>query len=271
MTMEAQKIRLIMELRSQGITDTKVLGAIERIPREAFVPKTFRDRSYENVALPIGHGQTISQPAVVGYMTQELEEFLLCNPKDPANAPGGPGMLGTCEELQSTVGVINLNQYPVFDAEFHRYALIGFDDTPRSPAGLWPEGTVVTTGLSKHLSLGGWRVGFGFVPRSQPALVDALRYLQRGKLIADDPLLQMIASVSVGVYQGVPVLDLDYPEDSAADTDMNVIMGEDGGFIEVQGTAEGAPFQRAELDAMLDLAGRGVRELIARQKEALAG
>ncbi len=102
------------------------------------------------------------------------------------------------------------------------------------------------------------------------ALVDAINYLQRQKLIKDDPLMQMIASVSVGVYQGVPVLDLDYPEDSAADTDMNVIMGESGGFIEVQGTAEGAPFNRAELDGMLDLAGQGINELIAKQKEALA-
>ncbi len=73
MTLEANKIRLVMELRRQGITDTRVLGAIERVPREAFVPGTFRDRAYENVALPIGHGQTISQPAVVGYMTQELD------------------------------------------------------------------------------------------------------------------------------------------------------------------------------------------------------
>jgi protein-L-isoaspartate(D-aspartate) O-methyltransferase len=72
-TLEANKIRLVMELRRQGITDTRVLGAIERVPREAFVPGTFRDRAYENVALPIGHGQTISQPAVVGYMTQELD------------------------------------------------------------------------------------------------------------------------------------------------------------------------------------------------------
>jgi ribonuclease PH len=80
----------------------------------------------------------------------------------------------------------------------------------------------------------------------------------------------MIASVSVGVYRGVPVLDLDYPEDSAADTDMNVIMGESGGFIEVQGTAEGAPFARDELNSMLDLASRGITELIAKQKEALA-
>ncbi|TXS93791.1 ribonuclease PH [Parahaliea maris] len=102
------------------------------------------------------------------------------------------------------------------------------------------------------------------------ALVDALNFLQRKKLILGDPLQQMIASVSVGVYQGVPVLDLDYPEDSAADTDMNVIIGEDGGFIEVQGTAEGAPFARTELNAMLDLASRGVEQLIAAQKQALA-
>ena len=102
------------------------------------------------------------------------------------------------------------------------------------------------------------------------ALVDAITYLQREKLITGDPLLQMIASVSVGIYQGVPVLDLDYPEDSAADTDMNVIMGETGGFIEVQGTAEGAPFAREELDGMLDLAASGIDELIAKQKAALA-
>lgn len=102
------------------------------------------------------------------------------------------------------------------------------------------------------------------------ALVDAISFLQREKIIKTDPLLQMIASVSVGVYQGVPVLDLDYPEDSAADTDMNVIMGESGGFIEVQGTAEGAPFAREELDGMLDLAAGGINELIEKQKEALS-
>jgi ribonuclease PH len=102
------------------------------------------------------------------------------------------------------------------------------------------------------------------------ALVDAISYLQREKLITGDPLLQMIGSVSVGIYQGVPVLDLDYPEDSAADTDMNVIMGESGGFIEVQGTAEGAPFARDELNGMLDLAAAGINELISKQKEALA-
>lgn len=102
------------------------------------------------------------------------------------------------------------------------------------------------------------------------ALVDALNFLQRQKLITGDPLLQMVASVSVGIYQGVPVLDLDYPEDSGADTDMNVIMGESGGFIEVQGTAEGAPFARQELNAMLDLAADGIDQLIARQKAVLA-
>ena len=103
------------------------------------------------------------------------------------------------------------------------------------------------------------------------ALVDAINHLQRRKLLTQDPLLQMVASVSVGVYQGVPVLDLDYPEDSAADTDMNVVMGESGGFIEVQGTAEGAPFAREQLNGMLDLAAEGIRELIKKQKAALAG
>ncbi|MFT4612875.1 MAG: ribonuclease PH [Bacteroidia bacterium] len=102
------------------------------------------------------------------------------------------------------------------------------------------------------------------------ALVDAINYLQREKRIVEDPLLQMIASVSVGVYQGEPVLDLDYPEDSSADTDMNVVMGETGGFIEVQGTAEGAPFAREELNGMLDLAAQGIDQLVALQKEALA-
>ncbi|MAC35801.1 MAG: ribonuclease PH [Haliea sp.] len=103
------------------------------------------------------------------------------------------------------------------------------------------------------------------------ALVDAINHLQRRKLLTTDPLRQMVASVSVGVWQGTPVLDLDYLEDSRADTDMNVVMGEDGGFIEVQGTAEGQPFRREEMDAMLDLADSGIRQLIACQKAALAG
>ena len=103
------------------------------------------------------------------------------------------------------------------------------------------------------------------------AMVDAINHLQRKKLITTDPLLHMIASVSVGIYQGVPVLDLDYPEDSAADTDMNVIMAENGDFIEVQGTAEGNTFNRAELNSLLDLASDGIAELIVKQREALAG
>lgn len=102
------------------------------------------------------------------------------------------------------------------------------------------------------------------------ALVDALNYLQREKQLLQDPLIQMIASVSVGIYQGTPVLDLDYPEDSSAETDMNVVMDESGGFIEVQGTAEAAPFARSELDAMLELASEGIAELIAAQRAALA-
>ena len=73
MTLEANRIRLIMELRKQGITQSDVLGAIERVPREVFVHETFFDQAYENMALPIGSGQTISQPAVVAFMTQELE------------------------------------------------------------------------------------------------------------------------------------------------------------------------------------------------------
>jgi protein-L-isoaspartate(D-aspartate) O-methyltransferase len=73
MSFEAHKIRLVMALRKQGITDTTVLAAIERVPREAFVPEAFRDRAYDNTALPIGEAQTISQPAVVAFMTQELD------------------------------------------------------------------------------------------------------------------------------------------------------------------------------------------------------
>jgi ribonuclease PH len=101
------------------------------------------------------------------------------------------------------------------------------------------------------------------------ALVDALRYLQREGQIETDPLRHMVASVSVGVVDGIPVLDLDYPEDSTADTDMNVIMAEGGRFIEVQGTAEGDTFSRVELNDMLDLAGQGISELIEIQKAAL--
>jgi ribonuclease PH len=102
------------------------------------------------------------------------------------------------------------------------------------------------------------------------ALVDAIRHLQRKKSITGDPLLTMIASVSVGIYKGESVLDLDYAEDSNAETDMNVVMNSDGGFIEVQGTAEAAPFSAEELTAMLDLAKRGIADLVRVQQMALA-
>ncbi len=101
------------------------------------------------------------------------------------------------------------------------------------------------------------------------ALVDAIRYLQRQKKIKGDPLKQLVNSISVGIYKGVPVVDLDYPEDSQADTDMNVVMTESGELIEVQGTAEAGTFNRAELNAMLDLAEQTGRTLTEHQREAL--
>jgi ribonuclease PH len=89
-------------------------------------------------------------------------------------------------------------------------------------------------------------------------------------LLAEDPLVNFIAAVSVGIYQGEPVLDLDYPEDSSADSDLNLVMAEGPQLIEIQGTAEEAPFSRAELNALLDLGEQGIGELIAAQKAALA-
>ncbi|WP_096086717.1 ribonuclease PH [Agaribacterium haliotis] len=102
------------------------------------------------------------------------------------------------------------------------------------------------------------------------ALVDAIRYMQREKIIETDPLKRMIASVSVGIYQGEPVLDLDYPEDSNADTDMNVVMADDGGLIEIQGTAEQEPFSEDDFAGMFALAKKGIKELNELQKAALA-
>lgn len=101
------------------------------------------------------------------------------------------------------------------------------------------------------------------------ALVDALRSLQLDKKIKTDPFVQYISSVSVGIYKGEAVLDLDYPEDSGCETDMNVVMTEGGQFIEVQGTAEGKAFTRAEMNAMMDLAEKGCQELMVLQKQAL--
>ena len=102
------------------------------------------------------------------------------------------------------------------------------------------------------------------------ALHDAVERLLQRKLLESTPILDHVAAVSVGIYQGVPVLDLDYPEDSSCDTDMNVVMTGHLGLVEVQGTAEGVTFDRQELNAMLDLAQQGIQQLIAFQKAALA-
>ncbi len=102
------------------------------------------------------------------------------------------------------------------------------------------------------------------------ALADAIAHLKATNKVEGEPLKRAIASVSVGIYQGVPVLDLDYPEDSAADTDMNVVLGDDGGIIEIQGTAEAEPFSETEFAAMLALAKKGIAELHALQKKALS-
>ncbi|TXT26548.1 MAG: ribonuclease PH [Gallionellaceae bacterium] len=102
------------------------------------------------------------------------------------------------------------------------------------------------------------------------ALHDAVSGLLGKGLIAESPLDNFVAAISVGVYQGIPVLDLDYAEDSACDTDMNVVMTGDGQFVEVQGTAEGHAFSRAELDALLDMAQAGIARLVEIQRAALA-
>ncbi|BEI41276.1 ribonuclease PH [Polynucleobacter sp. HIN9] len=99
---------------------------------------------------------------------------------------------------------------------------------------------------------------------------DAVNHLLNQKMIASDPMIDSVAAISVGIYQGVPVLDLDYAEDSECDTDMNVVMTGRGGMIEVQGTAEGAPFSRTELEALLNLAQAGIEELTRIQKSVLA-
>lgn len=99
---------------------------------------------------------------------------------------------------------------------------------------------------------------------------DAVNQLLEKKLIMQDPIKDHVAAISVGIYQGTPVLDLDYAEDSSCDTDMNVVMTGKGGMIEVQGTAEGEAFSRKELDALLSLAEKGIQELVTLQKQALS-
>ncbi|HTZ00227.1 MAG TPA: ribonuclease PH [Rhodocyclaceae bacterium] len=101
------------------------------------------------------------------------------------------------------------------------------------------------------------------------ALFDACASLVAAGKLAAHPVGDMVAAVSVGIYEGVPVLDLDYDEDSACDTDMNVVMTGGGGLVEVQGTAEGAPFSRVQMDMLLDLATAGIGRIVAAQKESL--
>ena len=102
------------------------------------------------------------------------------------------------------------------------------------------------------------------------ALADAVAWLKAKGVVAREPLRDFVAAVSVGIVGGVPCLDLDYAEDSACDTDMNVVMTGSGGFVEVQGTAEGAPFSREEMDRLLALATRGIAQIVAMQKASLA-
>ena len=101
------------------------------------------------------------------------------------------------------------------------------------------------------------------------ALHDAISFLIKQKLLAESPIRDAVAAISVGIYQGTPVLDLDYAEDSDCDTDMNVVMTGQGGFVEIQGTAEGAPFTQAELTSLLALADKGIRVLVTAQQAAL--
>jgi ribonuclease PH len=101
------------------------------------------------------------------------------------------------------------------------------------------------------------------------ALADAVAWMRERELITADPLRDFVAAVSVGIVNGVPVLDLDYEEDSSGDTDMNVVMTGAGHFVEVQGTAEGVPFTRAQMSTLIDLASGGIAELIRLQRAAL--
>lgn len=101
------------------------------------------------------------------------------------------------------------------------------------------------------------------------ALNDAIQHLLDKRVIKKNPLHHQIASVSVGIFNGTPVLDLDYAEDSNAETDMNVVMNSDNGFIEVQGTAEGHPYSKDELNSMLALAEKGITELFTVQRTAI--
>jgi ribonuclease PH len=101
------------------------------------------------------------------------------------------------------------------------------------------------------------------------AVADAIAWCRARGVVGGDPLRELVAAVSVGIVNGVPLLDLDYAEDSGCDTDMNVVMTAGGGFVELQGTAEGAPFTREEMDALVGLGSVGIRDLVAAQRNAL--
>ncbi|SBT17315.1 Ribonuclease PH [Marinomonas gallaica] len=102
------------------------------------------------------------------------------------------------------------------------------------------------------------------------ALADAVKTLVDAKKVKENPIVSQIGAISVGVYQGTPVLDLDYPEDSSAETDMNVIMNDKGGFIEIQGTAEGEAFSDEHMVGMLAVARKGINEILEMQRQVLA-
>ena len=101
------------------------------------------------------------------------------------------------------------------------------------------------------------------------AVHDAIKHLMDKKLISESPLIDYVAAISVGLHEGNPLLDLDYSEDSSCDTDMNIVMTGSGGFVEIQGTAEGTPFSREMMDQMSDLAALGIKDLIQLQKNVL--
>jgi ribonuclease PH len=103
------------------------------------------------------------------------------------------------------------------------------------------------------------------------AAADAVTWLQRQGLLVESPIREAVAAISVGIVEGTPLLDLEYVEDSACDTDMNVVMTAGGSFVEVQGTAEGAAFSRSDMDTLLALADKGIRELVLAQRKALEG
>jgi ribonuclease PH len=101
------------------------------------------------------------------------------------------------------------------------------------------------------------------------ALVDAVRYMQEKRMISKDPIRGLVSAISVGIYNGLPILDLDYKEDSKADADMNIVMTDQGEFIEVQGTGEQRPFTQDELNQLLDLGKHGIAQLFTLQKQVL--